>query len=75
MGALKHESDARPAGHEERRRATGRRAVVQAQRPEEEDGRDRRGGDGPDHLPVHTVPALFSTGTPTAFPYSVQDPS
>ena len=27
------------------------------------------------YFPVQTVPALFSIGTPTAFPYSVQDPS
>ncbi len=27
------------------------------------------------YLPPHTVPATFTTGTPTALPYSVQEPS
>ncbi|CEJ83606.1 hypothetical protein HYPGJ_10404 [Hyphomicrobium sp. GJ21] len=29
----------------------------------------------PVYLPSQIVPLLFVTGTPTAFPYSVQDPS
>jgi hypothetical protein len=46
-----------------------------------DDGRDRDGRRGPElpgpshYLPVQMVPASFSIGTPTAFPYSVQEPS
>jgi len=58
-------------------RPNAKPARTEKDRPD--DQADREGGRRAEskrlHLPVQMVPAGFSTGTPTALPYSVHEPS